>query len=808
MPLPPDWAVTSQKAGAPPGASRGTIAVHAAPSEVGQAVADAKDAIHALESAIITWTKQIRAVLKEDPETTLATEKCPHPGPVAELDFWTAKSKNLNSIFDQLQSVRVRKVLRCLDRAQSTYNAPFAKLCKELFHARTEANDNVKFLGPLREWVEKLEESTEFSSLPELYAPVVHTILLIWKGSGHYNRPTRLVVLVREICNALVRQATDYLAGLGVFELIGSEDARDAVAALRETLRVLAAFKEVYLRYKDRAAAECPLNAWRVQNNAVFVRLDAFWERCHDVLELTQTTMQFGNLAKIEVGGTKGKILTTSVLQIHADFSAAVHAVRKHGDERLLDTDAKEFDDAFYEFRVSVKELERRLASVLTQGFDDAPTLAGRFKLLDSFDALTQRAVVAEELERKYAELVAAFGEDVKTMQKLFVASKADPPISHNLPPIAGALTWCRGLLQRVRTPMEKLKRLEKKVMEREEARDVVKDYTAFQGQLSDFEREQIEAWGGSVERSSQAKLKNPLLRLETPPDGEYPLLYVNFDPLLVRLLREVKYFLLLGFEAPGAALEIYQHAEVFRRHMGNLDLIVNVYNWMQTTLLPVERPLLKAQLDKVDKLLAQGIGHPTGEKRKEGERRKTVADTKKALNWKSNNIDLYITECMTEANAIRDTVVVMKANLHRVEEILETWSVLPLLKRSGKAATVDDFEQLQKLTLKDRYQHVKDGAGEVHKLVKDTNRRLKVSQGLPDWKAYVDFVNNIVVGGLKRVVLKSLGALEEQLDPVHLAKPTSLGPMLEIELDLVGGDGLSKTCVAALHTDAWTLRP
>ena len=36
----------------------------------------------------------------------------------------------------------------------------------------------------------------------------------------------------------------------------------------------------------------------------------------------------------------------------------------------------------------------------------------------------------------------------------------------------------------------------------------------------------------------------------------------------------------------------------------------------------------------------------------------------------------------------------------------------------------------------------------EIHLLMKDTNKKLKVSQGLPDWKAYLDFVNNIVVGG------------------------------------------------------------
>ena len=782
LPLPPDWAVKK------PGDMRATPAHPEGPSE-------AKDAIHALESAIITWTKQIKAVLKEDPEG-LATLTTPHPGPVAELDFWAAKSKNLDSIFDQLQSVRVRKVLRCLDKAQSTYNAPFAKLCKELFHARAEANDNCKFLGPLRKWATDLEECSEYGTLPELYPPLIHTILLIWKGSGHYNTPTRLVVLVREVCNSLVAQSQAYLGSMSIFELIDGEDpndAREAVEALKETLRVLAAFKETYLKYKDKAATECPLNAWRVQNNAVFVRLDAFWERCHDVLELTETTMQFANLAKIEVGGTKGKVLTTSVQQIHSDFTAAVSHVRSHGDARLLDTDAKEFDDAFYEFRTAVRELEKRLASVLSQGFSDAPTLRGQFKLLDSFAGLTARQVVQEELEKKYIQMVCSFGEDVRVMQKLFVEGKDEPSIAHNLPPIAGALTWCRGLLERIKTPMAKIRKLDRAVMESEEARDVVKDYTAFQGQLSDYERDQIEAWGESVESSSQAKLKNPLLRSET--EGAHPLLYVNFDPLLVRLLREVKYFLLLGFEAPQAALEIYEHAETFRKHMGNLDLVVNVYNWMQQEMLPVERPLLTRQLELLDDVLAQGIAPhkelTEGVLEDEPVKKKKKKSKKKPLNWKSNNIDLFVNETMTTANEIKAVVVCMKENLQKVEAVLDTWSVHPLLKRSGKPQPVPDFEQLQKVTLEERYKHITKGGNEIHTLMNDTNAKLKVSKGLPDWKAYLDFVNDIIVHGLKRVVVKSCAALEQQLDPIHLAKPTALGPMLEIELDLV--DGLVK---------------
>lgn len=57
--------------------------------------------------------------------------------------------------------------------------------------------------------------------------------------------------------------------------------------------QVLGSFKTTYFDYKAKAAAECPANSWRVQNNAVFVRLDAFLERCHEVLDITQTIAQF-----------------------------------------------------------------------------------------------------------------------------------------------------------------------------------------------------------------------------------------------------------------------------------------------------------------------------------------------------------------------------------------------------------------------------------------------------------------------------------------------------------------------------------
>ena len=156
-------------------------------------------------------------------------------------------------------------------------------------------------------------------------------------------------------------------------------------------------------------------------------------------------------------------------------------------------------------------------------------------------------------------------------MQELFLTYRDTCPIAWNLPPIAGALTWCRGLVDRISITYTKLNSLEKSILDREEAKEVKKVYNTIISLLAEFETQKVEEWGREVEVSSHAKLKLPLLVRST--DTRH--ITVNFDPALVKLLREVKYFLLLGLSVPNTALDIYQQVEVFRRWLGNLDLIV-----------------------------------------------------------------------------------------------------------------------------------------------------------------------------------------------------------------------------------------
>jgi dynein heavy chain len=204
-----------------------------------------KESIHVLETAVIAWTRQIKDILKQEPESVLKGDE--HPGPSAEIEFWASKSTNLNLINDQLNSEPVRKVMKVLEVTKSTYFPAFNRLCKEVAQARMESNDNVLYLKTIESLIGQL---TDFTEMTEVFRLLMHTILLIWRNSKFYNTPGRLVVLMREICNLLIQQSVEFINGPEMFEV----EPEMAVESLKTALKVCVAFKSTYFDYKAEQA--------------------------------------------------------------------------------------------------------------------------------------------------------------------------------------------------------------------------------------------------------------------------------------------------------------------------------------------------------------------------------------------------------------------------------------------------------------------------------------------------------------------------------------------------------------------------
>ena len=718
-----------------------------------------KKSIALLEMAIMTWQKQIKSVLKLDPESQLKMGL--HPTATVELKFWEQKADRLNSIYEQLNGEKIRRVFRVLDQAQSSYASPLARLLQEVIIAREEANDNRKYLGTIKRWVKKLDGNSAFEDITEIFKPMLHVILLIWKNSKHYNDPPRLKVLIREICNAIINQAMKFVCGTEVFELIENEESQQAIDKLNMIIDVCSTFKDMYGDYQTTANAECPKNPWRIQNNVLFVRLDSFLERCHDILELTKTIIDFMKLERVEVGGSKGAELSKLVVDIHADFITYADFFKTVKYE-LMDVGVKRFDDDFYEFRVKVKELERRLGAVMNTAFDDCTTVYGRFKLFDTFECVVHRQVLQDEMEKKYIALLESFDEELKNVQNQFLKGQSNPLVPNNYPPVAGALTWCRALSDRISGPVTKLQELSASLLEREEARELGKMFQNIDTSLREFEDDWVESWGRDVAATSLHKLDLPLL----VRDSETRYIKVNFDPALVRLLREVKYFVSLGLKVPKNARDLYDKYEVFRQWNGNLDMMVNVNNTVLEKLLPVEKPLLQMYLDKFDRAVESGM-------------------TK--LNWKMDQADIseFITAAMEQVQLVDTITGLMKENIRHMDDVQDKWAA-PLMERKPKPIDHEEFDRVQKAARQAHYAIIKDGGKEIHQRLKETNKELRVSNASKEWRNYVDFCNSIVIDGLAQCITTSLEYLLDQLEPGDMSlMDDEHVPMLEITLNL-----------------------
>ena len=65
----------------------------------------------------------------------------------------------------------------------------------------------------------KALEAAEFAELRPLFSPLMHTVCLIYSNSKHYNSPSRLIVLMKEVCNLLIGMARKHMDPATLFQI-------------------------------------------------------------------------------------------------------------------------------------------------------------------------------------------------------------------------------------------------------------------------------------------------------------------------------------------------------------------------------------------------------------------------------------------------------------------------------------------------------------------------------------------------------------------------------------------------------------
>ncbi|KAF8566483.1 hypothetical protein P879_10718 [Paragonimus westermani] len=242
-----------------------------------------KSLVYSIESLVIAWSHQIHKALLKDSAQPLLDGL--HPSPLVEMDFWKAKTVNLENIFDQLNSPKVRQMAQILENANSCYFIPFKEMFKSVVTALRESQDIHAHLSVLRPHIEDMEQA-EFDQLPLHIEPVFSLICLIWASSTGYRQPGRILILLQELCNLVIDQCRNYLDPT---EILKAEP-EEAIIKVQETLRLLKTFKEAYEQHRTKLAGyfkevndyngqQIEPVLWEFKTELAFNRFDAFAKR-------------------------------------------------------------------------------------------------------------------------------------------------------------------------------------------------------------------------------------------------------------------------------------------------------------------------------------------------------------------------------------------------------------------------------------------------------------------------------------------------------------------------------------------------
>ncbi|PSN39336.1 Dynein beta chain [Blattella germanica] len=447
----------------------------------------------AIEGVIIKWATQIDEVLKEDSSCAFSREDSPTPR--FEIDYWNGRLKNLECIYDQLRDPRVKKMASILELTDSAYFPCFKSIFRNIVAAVTEARDITLYLKPLIKHFD-LIENTEFKDAQPLIKPLLHCVALVWANSRYYCTDT---------------------------------------------------FEEYRHSLDSFFPKDVDPVPWTFHPRTVFEREIKFVRRLTLVENFFATSMEFLKLEKVEIGGWKGRPLSTKVEAVFSEFNVAF-TVFGNITYDPLDPEEENFDI----FMQKISDLDRKLAAIFCQAFDDCFNLESIYK------------EIYDEQETYYEK------------NGLFM-------IDLNFPPIAGALI----------------------IIQTADFKYEIDKYEQMVSYLNDMEDEVFNGWAVKVPAQCQKNLNKTLLL----QDNETLELSLNFDDELVAILKEVRYMKIMEKQGiPPDALELFDRVETLFLWVSNLNLSIEWYNNIRQNSLPVEFELIAQEVEQIDILLKEVV--------------------------------------------------------------------------------------------------------------------------------------------------------------------------------------------------------
>ncbi|NWV60845.1 DYH10 protein, partial [Malurus elegans] len=468
-------------------------------------------------------------------------------GPLAEIDLWQEKNATLSALAVQIKLPEVQKALEILQEAKSKCAGDLQRVLSDLKKHHLEAQDNAKFLSTLERHLKNLSTGTGTEVISNIIPSLLNALRMVWIMSRHYNKDERMVPFMERIAWEISMRVRKVVDLSTLFR----QDIHVAKKKLTEAKNTLEQWKKCYFTTCIQVEQSGSERYWKFDVKRLFEKTDYMASICQDMYDIFQVTEELYNTFIPE--------LTT------------------------VSENPKGIDELRREVNIIIGPME-------DLAFDPF-----------SIESAHDWALVMEE-----------FREDVslETIKQIFVQNLEDPPLCKNHPPVAGAISWSRSLLYRIKHTIIRFQEVEE-LLATERGKEVKQMYLKMSKKMKDYEDQKYHQWRERTEHMLPSLLKHTLLTVTSvtePVTTKKSVSFaLNFSPEMQEIITETKYMEQLGLPIPEMARYVALQEDKYLRYTSKLKAMLDHYHKLMEMVNEAETKLLKDYIQELRRILKAG---------------------------------------------------------------------------------------------------------------------------------------------------------------------------------------------------------
>ncbi|XP_069469880.1 dynein axonemal heavy chain 5 [Ambystoma mexicanum] len=617
-------------------------------------VVNSTDSLEKIEICMTGWIKQIEQVLTESNQLRKEADDL---GPRAELDHWKKRLSKFNYLLDQLKSPDVKAVIGVLTTAKSKLLKIWRQLDARITDSANEAKDNVKYLYTMEKCCDPLY-SNDPVAMMDAVPRLMNVIGMIHNISRYYNTSEKITSLFVKVTNQMITGCKSYITN-NKTATIWDQPQHIVVEKLKSAIKLNQWYQHVFHKTKETLEQFPSEKQFEFSEMYIFGKFDTFQRRLEKINHIFDTITIYSALQDSRIEGLE---------VIYTQFQLIITTMKKK-QYNFLDQRRTDFDQDYQDFCKQISDIHNQLKTFMDVTFEKISSTERALTMLKTFERL---GIPDLSIHEKYHKIIQNYGHDIEMVSKVYTMQKNDPPLGRDLPPVAGKIVWSRQLFHRIQEPMDLLQHYPS-ILQMEKAKRIIRNYNKVAKVLLEYEVLFHRGWLKQIE-AAKSGLQASLL-VKSPETGQ---LFVNFDPMILTLIRETECMIQMGLEIPPFAYSLQQKQELYKKNANKLQLMLAEDKRVRAKIQSPLHQLMSPHIAKIDDAIQPGLT---------------------SLNWTSLNIEKYLNNISAKHGDLE--LLLDRANdlmEFRIDAVLFEMSTTVLCNLSDEEPrTCDEFLQMTK---------------------------------------------------------------------------------------------------------------